>query len=86
MSLRELVDRYRSLAVHFGVPVPLSSFALDQTETERLFSAYDEDYHISRFFHFTQKPASAADPVAEYSINGIPATHVSLDLEIESIL
>ena len=80
LTLRELVQRYRSIAGSFGLPVPLSAFALERGETERLFSAYDEDYHISRFFHFTQQSGT------EYSINGIPATHVSLDSEIESIL
>jgi hypothetical protein len=80
MALKELVSLYRGLAGDFGRPVALSSFNLPRAETERLFSGYDEDYHISRFFHFT---ASAGQ---EFSINGIPATHVALDGEIESIL
>jgi hypothetical protein len=80
ISLRELVDRYRSLAGEFGKPVSLAAFQLSVAETERLFSAYDEDYHISRFFHFAQSEGSW------FSINGIPATHVFLDAEIESIL
>jgi hypothetical protein len=80
MPLRELVDRYRSLAGEFGRSVPLAAFQLPDAETERVFSGYDEDYHISRFFHFTQGEGS------RYSINGIPVTHVSLDPEIESIL
>ena len=80
MPLRELVERYRSLAVHFGTPVALSAFTLSSEETERLFSSFDEDYHISRFFHFSD------DTGARFSINGIPATHVSLDEEIQSIL
>ena len=80
MPLRELVERYHSLAVHFGVPVALSAFALSPAETERVFSSFDEDYHISRFFHFTE------DTGTRFSINGIPATHVAVDAEIESIL
>jgi hypothetical protein len=80
MPLRELVDRYLSLAVSFGVPVALSGLALDHSATERLFSGYDEDYHISRFFHFS------ADAGAPFSINGFPATHVAIDSEIQSIL
>jgi hypothetical protein len=80
MPLRELVDRYRSLAGEFGRPLPLAAFQLSVEETERLFSGYDEDYHISRFFHFTQSNGS------QFSISGIAATHVSLDAEIESIL
>ncbi len=80
MPLRELVDRYRSLAGQFGKPVPLAAFQLATADTERLFSSFDEDYHISRFFHFTQSSGT------RFSINGIPVTHVSLDAEIESIL
>ena len=81
LTLPQLIDRYRSLSGGFGQPVALSAFALDRAETQRLFSAYDEDYHISRFFHFTQQRGAT-----EYSINGIPATHVSLDPSIDSIL
>ena len=79
MTLRELVDRYLS-AANFSVPVALSSFALGQSETERLFSSYDEDYHISRFFHFS------GDAGTQFSINGFPATHVAIDAEIQTIL
>ncbi len=80
MPLRELVDRYLSAAGNFGISVALSSFALSHDETERLFSGYEEDYHISRFFHFSQ------DTGASFSINGFPATHVAIDAEIQSIL
>ena len=80
MNLRQLVDRYLSLAREFGKPVPIPSFELSPSEANRLFSTYDEDYHISRFFHFTNSSGE------KFSINGIPATHVSLDAEIETIL
>jgi hypothetical protein len=80
MTLRQLVDLYLSKAGQFGNAVALSAFQLSPAETERLFSSYDEDYHISRFFHFTE-----ADGV-RFSINGVPATHVALDAEIETIL
>ena len=80
MTLRDLVLRYRSLAANFGKPVGLSAFGLTKEETERLFSGYDEDYHISRFFQFSESPGE------KFSINGVPATHVSLDAEIQSIL
>jgi hypothetical protein len=80
MPLRELVERYHLLAIHFGTPVALSAFTLTPAETERVFSSFDEDYHISRFFHFSEENGT------RYSINGIPATHVALDAEIESIL
>ena len=80
MSLRELVRLYRLHAGEFGKPVAFSVFGLAHAETERLFSGYDEDYHISRFFHFTETSGQT------FSINGFSATHVSLDSEIETIL
>ena len=80
MPLSILVDRYLTLAGAFGRPVPLAAFQFDAAETERLFSGYDEDYHISRFFHFSEAGGRL------FSINGFPATHVSLDAEIETIL
>ncbi|HKW36143.1 MAG TPA: hypothetical protein VJN92_24285 [Candidatus Acidoferrum sp.] len=80
MTLSELVRHYRSQAGEFGRSVALFAFPLDHAEIERLFSSYDEDYHISRFFHFSESEGQ------KFSINGIPATHVSLDAEIETIL
>jgi len=83
MTLREVVERYRAVAGGFGRPVALSAFGLVREETERLFSTFDEDYHISRFFHFTLDPAG---PEEACSINSFPQSHVSLDAEIEAIL
>jgi len=83
MTLREAVDRYRAIAGGFGRPLALSAFGLPRAEAERLFSALDEDYHISRFFHFTLDPAAAAEA---WSVNSFPQSHVSIDAEIESIL
>lgn len=80
LTLRELVNRYLGLAGAFGKPIALSAFHLPQAEAERVFSAFDEDYHISRFFHFSESEGASC------SINGAPATHVALDSEIESIL
>jgi hypothetical protein len=80
MPLRELVNRYLSAAGNFGTPVALASFSLTHPEIERLFSGYDEDYHISRFLHFSQAAGTL------FSINGFPATHVAIDAEIQSIL
>jgi len=83
MSLHELVDRYRALAGEFGKPVALAAFGLPANETERIFSSYDEDYHISRFFDFSEATDGSA---ARFSINGTTVTHVALNAEIQSIL
>ena len=85
MKLETLVEKYRALTNGaFGAPVPLASFGLDAAETARIFSQFDEDYHISRYFHFTdQRPSAHA---AAFSINGFPQTHVSLDAEVQQLL
>lgn len=80
MTLQELVATYKRNVASFGDPVPLTAFGLSLDEAARIFSAYDEDYHISRFFRFVRQQGSLV------SINGVPATHVALDPEIESIL
>jgi hypothetical protein len=80
MTLKELVARYQSLAGGFATPVELSRFALSREATEAIFSAYDEDYHISRFFHFSDAGGTA------YVIGGARATHVAIDKEIATIL
>jgi hypothetical protein len=73
MPLRELVDRYLSASGGFGIPTALASIGLSAADTERLFSGYEEDYHISRYFHFSKEDST------EFSINGFPATHVAID-------
>ncbi|MBS1842244.1 MAG: hypothetical protein JSS69_15725 [Acidobacteria bacterium] len=81
LSLQELVQRYRGLVHAFGDPVAISQFGFSIEEADRLFSDLDEDYHISRFFNFTEESGAQ-----RHSINGFPATHVAIDPEIESIL
>jgi hypothetical protein len=80
MTLREVVEKYLAAAGSYGKPVALASLGLSRGETERVLGLYDEDYHISRFFHF-QCAAGA-----NYQINGFPQTHVSIDADIQSIL
>ncbi len=88
MDLRQIVQKYKELSSAFGVPVPLAAFGLSREETERVFSIFDEDYHISRFFHFSLNPTTepGGPPIVAYQINGFPHTHVSLEAEIEAIL
>jgi len=80
LPLKKLVERYLALAGRYGNPVPLTAFDLSRDEIERLFSSYDEDYHISRFFHFTESDGMT------FAINGERVTHVALDPAIQSIL
>ncbi len=80
MSLQELYRLYTTIAAKPGEPVPLSAFKLPREEMEKLFSIFDEDYHISRFFHFSEAGGE------KYLIDGENVTHVAIDAEISSIL
>jgi hypothetical protein len=80
MTLREIVEKYLAVAGGFGFLAPLSEFGLEKGIVERIFGAFDEDYHISRYFHFSQVSGTA------YSINGFDQTHITIDAEIESVL
>lgn len=80
MTLREIVDKYLAIAGGFAFLAPLADFGLERPEAERIFSAFDEDYHISRFLHFSQVSGPA------YNINGFEQTHLSIDADIQSVL
>ena len=80
LSLREVVDRYLAVAGKFGEPVALSAFRLGPGEVQALFSVLDEDYHLSRFLHFSHISGDA------YIISGARVTHLSLDSGIQSML
>jgi hypothetical protein len=80
LALQELYRVYTTIAAKPGEPVPLDAFQMSQQETEKLFSVFDEDYQISRFFHFSDGGGD------KFTISGEIATHVAIDPEISSIL
>jgi hypothetical protein len=80
MSLRELVEKYLAAAGGYGKSVSIAALGLTREETEQVFDILDEDYHISRFFHFSNAVG------ASYQINGFPQTHISIDTDIQAIL
>jgi hypothetical protein len=80
MNVREVVGRYQMLATGFGEPVPLKAFGLSAEETAGLFTALDEDYHISRYLQFSLAQGK------QYLISGNPATHVQIETGIQSLL
>ncbi|MGD0964491.1 MAG: hypothetical protein ABSA57_11390 [Candidatus Acidiferrales bacterium] len=84
MELEEIVRRYLAAAGAFGKQFPLDSLGLSKETIEDVFSGFDEDYHISRFFHLTCEGGATLQTI--YRINGFPQTHVSIDAEIQSIL
>jgi hypothetical protein len=88
MNLKETVEKYLALVGEFGAPVPLAAFGLEREETEKHFSALEEDYHISRFLQFSLDPKTEAGggPIVVYQINGFPQTHLAMQAEIQEIL
>ncbi|MGB0035551.1 MAG: hypothetical protein WBP79_08770 [Candidatus Acidiferrales bacterium] len=80
MQLGEIVEKYLAAAGGYGKSVALSSLGFSRAEIEQVFSVYDEDYHISRFFHLSKTSGES------YKINGFPQTHVTIDAEIQAIL
>jgi len=80
IELKEIVEKYLAAAGGYGKQVPLTALGLSKEEIEDVFSAFDEDYHISRFLHFDCTAGG------NFQINGFPQTHVAIDEEIQSIL
>ncbi len=80
MQLREVVEKYLAAAGGYNHEVAISALGYSREEVEEVFSAFDEDYHIGRFFRFRQGTGES------YTINGFPQTHVALDGQIQSIL
>ena len=80
MTLREIVDKYLAASGGYGKTVALSALGLSRADAEKTFGAFDEDYNISRYIHF-QCAAGA-----NYTINGFPQSHISIDAEVQSIL
>lgn len=80
VNLRQLVERYLALAGGFAHPVALSQFGLTPEETVAAFGSFDEDYHISRFLHFSSREGTG------YQIGGEQVTHLSIDASIQEIL
>jgi hypothetical protein len=80
VSLSEAVQRYIALAGEFGEPVALGEFGLSEEQTRNLFSTFDEDYHISRFLHFSRAVGQ------EFEITGQTVTHVAMDAGVQSLI
>ena len=78
--MRNVIEKYLAVAGGYGKSVPIASLGLSHEETERIFDLLDEDYHISRFFHFSKAAGQS------FQISGFAQTHISIDAEIQEIL
>ena len=90
MDLAELIRKYAEIAGGFGRAVHLSQFGLSKAQTEKLISAFDDDYQISRYMVLSRERdeelVSYAPEARVYSINGFEVSHVSLSPEIRKVL
>jgi hypothetical protein len=84
IGLADIVRKYLAAAGAYGQQAPLAALGFSKQEIEDAFGVFDEDYHISRFFHFTRE--GEADSQIAYQINGFPQTHVFIDADVQSIL
>ncbi len=85
-----LVKKYLETSGNFGRPVHLSTLGLSRAETEKVISALDEDYQISRYMLLSREPDNALGsypPEARvYSINGFEVSHLSFQPDIQKLL
>lgn len=81
VELGEIVEKYLAAAGAYGQPVALGSLGFSREDVERVLGIYDEDYHISRYFHFSVQPAAES-----FNINGFPQSHLTIDSGVESVL
>jgi hypothetical protein len=90
MDLRTAVRIYLDASGGHDQPLHLSRFGLSKEETERIFSAWDEDYQISRFMLLSRERDEALNeflPEARvYLINGFEVSHVSFREGIQQLL
>ena len=84
MDLAAVVKRYRELVGGFDRPLHLAQFGLPKAEVERLFSAWDEDYQISRFMLFSRQ--SDAGELQVFTLHDEEVTHVTFRQRIEQIV
>jgi hypothetical protein len=80
IELNDVIEKYLAVSGGYGKSVELADLGFSREDIETILGAYDEDYQISRFFHFA---CAAGSP---YQINGFPQTHVSIDPDVQSVL
>ena len=90
MNLAALVAKYIEAAGGFGRPVHLSFLGLPKAETEKIISAFDEDYQVSRYLVLSRERDDALGSFPEedriYVINGHKCSHLSVQPDIQKLL
>ncbi|MBZ5544085.1 MAG: hypothetical protein LAO07_10460 [Acidobacteriia bacterium] len=90
MNLAAGVKRYLEVAGGFDRPLHLSQFELPKAEVEKLVSAWDEDYQISRYMLLSREREEelAAFPPDQrvFLINGFECTHLTFHPDIQKLV
>lgn len=90
MNLGAAVSKYLQVAGEFDRLVHLSQFGLTKEEVEKTFSAWDEDYQISRYMLLSRErdETLAEFPAAQrtFLISGFECSHVSFHADIRKLL
>jgi len=87
MDLATVVKTYLELTGGFDLPLHLSRLGLPKPEVERIFSAWDEDYQISRFVLLSRQEnvGQHSEDLHVYSINGCEYTHLTFRPGIQQL-
>jgi hypothetical protein len=90
MELAQWVKKYTEICGAFGRRAHLSEFSLGKAATEKIVSAFDDDYQISRYMELSRAPdeelLSCTSEARVYSINGFEVSHVSFSPRIQRLL
>ena len=90
MDLGAAVKKYLEVAGSFDQQVHLSALGLPKEETEKIISAWDEDYQISRYLLLSleRNEALASFPPESriYLINGYECSHLTFHADIQKLL
>jgi hypothetical protein len=90
MNLAALVTKYLEASGGFGRPVHLSFLGLPKTETEKIISAFDEDYQVSRYLLLSRESDELLSSLPKeervYLINGMECSHLSFKPDVRKLL
>jgi hypothetical protein len=90
MDLATVVKTYLDLTGGFDLPLHLSRLGLPKPEVERIFSAWDEDYQISRFVLLSRgrddELEGYPDGLRVFRVNGYESSHVTFRSGIQQLV
>ncbi len=90
MDLSDFVKQYLQIGGGFDRRVHLSQFGLSKSETEKVVSALDEDYQISRYLRLSKERdealATFPSEARVYLINGYEVSHLSFHPDIQKLV